>query len=365
MKVKVFTAQSMQEAMSQVKNDLGRDAVILHTRRLKKGGILGFGGKEMIEVMAAVESTPVAATTERKNLPFAYPEEQRYQTEYSRKNDLHIELASMRKMLEQVLHKVPKTEKNNLLVELLTKNDVERKIAEDLLKDSAGFSSLQQPEVIREILYDRIVDCLQRVEGIHIPANGSKIVAFIGPTGVGKTTTIAKLAAHFSINKGYKVAMVTADTYRISAVEQLKTYADIIGVPIEIVYSPDELKSALQNHQDKQLILIDTAGRSPHNQYQLAELQAFLEIDSQIETHLVLSTTTKYKDALDIVRKFSVCSPQKFLFTKVDEASNVGTIINLVCQFPTTLSYITNGQNVPDDIELADPQKLANLILRD
>ncbi|MPN44228.1 Flagellar biosynthesis protein FlhF [bioreactor metagenome] len=97
----------------------------------------------------------------------------------------------------------------------------------------------------------------------------------------------------------------------------------------------------------------------------MAELQAFLEIDSQIETHLVLSTTTKYKDALDIVRKFSVCSPQKFLFTKVDEASNVGTIINLVCQFPTTLSYITNGQNVPDDIELADPQKLANLILRD
>lgn len=369
MKVKVFTAQTMQEAMGQVKSELGRDAVILHTRRFKKGGLFGFGAKEMVEVMAAIDSVPVAASVEKKTLYPSHSFDSKYQSDYSNKtSELQTEIASMRTMLEQVLYKIPKGDNNNdLLIDLLIKNDVELKIAEDLLKDIPNQVrvSLNQPEVIRELLFERIVNCFQRVEGIDIPIVGSKAVAFIGPTGVGKTTTIAKLAAHFSINKGYKVAMITADTYRISAVEQLKTYSDIIGVPIEIVYSPDELKTALQRHQDKQLVLIDTAGRSPRNHYQLAELQAFLETAPHIETHLVLSATTKYKDALDIVRKFSVCSPHRFLFTKVDEASNIGTIINLIYQFPTSISYITNGQNVPDDIELANPQKLANLILRD
>lgn len=368
MKVKVFTAQTMQEAMGQVKSELGRDAVILHTRRFKKGGLLGFGGKEMVEVMAAIDTVPVAASAEKKPIYPSHFSDGRYQSDNRKTSEIQTEIASMRTMLEQVLYKIPKGDNNNdLLIDVLIKNDVELKIAEDLIKDIPNQVrvSLNQPEIIKEILFERIVNCFQRIEGIDIPIVGSKAVAFIGPTGVGKTTTIAKLAAHFSINKGYKVAMITADTYRISAVEQLKTYSDIIGVPIEIVYSPDELKTALQRHQDKQLVLIDTAGRSPKNQYQLAELQAFLETVPYIETHLVLSATTKYKDALDVVRKFSVCSPHRFLFTKVDEASNIGTIINLIYQFPTSISYITNGQNVPDDIELANPQKLANLILRD
>lgn len=368
MKVKVFTAQTMQDAMGQVKNELGRDAVILHTRRFKKGGLLGFGGKELVEVMAAIDTAPVAASTENKTIYPSRFSDSKYQSDTRKTSEIQTEIASMRTMLEQVLLKIPKGDNNNdLLLDVLIKNDVELKVAEELIKDIPNQVrvSLNQPEIIKEILFERIVNCLQRVEGIDIPIVGSKAVAFIGPTGVGKTTTIAKLAAHFSINKGYKVAMITADTYRISAVEQLKTYSDIIGVPIEIVYSPDELKTALQRHQDKQLVLIDTAGRSPRNQYQLAELQAFLETAPHIETHLVLSATTKYKDALDVVRKFSVCSPHRFLFTKVDEASNIGTIINLIYQFPTSISYITNGQNVPDDIELANPQKLANLILRD
>jgi len=352
----------MNEAMSQVKNDMGRDAVILHTRRFRKGGIFGFFTKEMIEVMAAVDS-PVASTVEKKLPAVQFPADSEPKT-----TALQLELANMRKMLEQVLYKMPKDEKQvSPLLELLLKNDVDIKIAENLIKGMPDDKSavISDPAMVRNLMIDRISSYLHKVEGIHVPVTGNKVAAFIGPTGVGKTTTIAKLAAHFAIKEGYKVALVTADTYRISAVEQLKTYSDIIGVPIEIVYTPDELKAALYRHQDKHLILIDTAGRSPRNQYQLAELQALLEIDPYIETHLVLSTTTKFKDALDVVRKFSICSPQKFLFTKVDEASNVGTIVNLLYQFPTTLSYITTGQNVPDDIELANPQKLANMILRD
>lgn len=278
---------------------------------------------------------------------------------------MQLELSNMRKLLEQVLCKMPKGDKAmSPLLELLAKNDIDLQIAENLVKglpEEHGTDS----ELMQQLLIDRIKNYLQKVEGIQIPETGQKVVAFIGPTGVGKTTTIAKLAANFAVKNGYKVALVTADTYRISAVEQLKTYADIMGIPVDIVYSADELKAALYRHKDKQLVLIDTAGRSPRNHYQLAELQTLLQVDPHIETHLVLSTTTKYKDALDIVNKFSMCSPQKFLFTKIDEASNIGTVLNLLYHFPVTLSYVTTGQNVPDDIELANPSKLANLILRD
>lgn len=353
----------MQEAVTQVKQELGRDAVILHTRRLRKGGILGFFSKESFEVMAAVD-TPALSASEAKVVNSSA----RYNVDSSNEAVLQLEIANMRKMLEQVLHKMPENRKNQSpLFDLLVKSDIDAQIAENLIK---GLPEQRVPEgndntLIKQMLMERITNYFTKVDGITIPSRGPRIVALIGPTGVGKTTTIAKLAANFALKEGCKVALLTADTYRISAVEQLKTYADIIGVPIEIIYTPDELKAAIYRHNDKNLILIDTAGRSPRNHYQLAELQALLEIDPYIETHLVLSTTTKYKDAIDIVQKFSVCSPQKFLFTKMDEASNMGTIFNLLYTFTTPLSYVTTGQNVPDDIELANPIKMANMILRD
>ncbi|WP_425060874.1 Flagellar biosynthesis protein FlhF [Sporomusa carbonis] len=362
MKVKLFTAQNMAEAMIQVKQDLGREAVILHTRRFRKGGIMGFFGKEMVEVMAAVDSP--AATPAETKVPVVMPAIASDDTQITA---LQLEMSNMRKMMEQMLCKLSKGDKQSSpLMDLLIKNDIEPAIAANLVKGLPDEKSIVGSDqgIVHKLLLDRISNYLRKVDGIDVTSAGCKAVALIGPTGVGKTTTIAKLAANFALKEGYKVALVTADTYRIAAVEQLKIYGDIIGVPIEIVYSPDELKAALYRHNDKNLILIDTAGRSPSNQYQLAELQALLSVDPYIETHLVLSTTTKYKDALEIVNKFSICSPQKFLFTKVDEASNLGTILNLLYHFPATLSYVTTGQSVPDDIELANSNKLANMILR-
>lgn len=353
----------MAEAMVQVKQDLGRDAVILHTRRFRRGGILGFFGKEMVEVMAALDS-PAAAPLPGKKIQTATPPP----AADTQITALQLEMSTMRKLMEQMLCQIPKTgDSASPLLDLLIKNDIEPLIAANLVKglpDERAIAGSEQ-DIVRKLLIDRIINCLQKTDGITVSATSCKAVALIGPTGVGKTTTIAKLAANFALKEGYKVALITADTYRIAAVEQLKIYGDIIGIPIDIVYSPDELKTALYRHRDKNLVLIDTAGRSPSNHYQLAELQALLAVDPGIETHLVLSTATKYKDALEIVNKFSVCSPQKFLFTKVDEASNIGTIINLLYHFPTTVSYMTTGQSVPDDIELASSAKLANMILRD
>lgn len=355
--------------MAKVKGELGCDAVILHTRRYRKGGFLGFLSKEIVEVMAATD-TPAAAAAAEKRKPVAAATVNVVNdvVNDTKATAVHLELANMRKMLEQLLHKMPvANKKHSYLLDLLLKNDVDMQIAENLLQGLPEEKSIigSDQSIVRQLLLDRIKNYLCKTDGIQLYDNGCKTVAFIGPTGVGKTTTIAKLAANFSLKEGYKIALITADTYRIAAVEQLKTYADIIGVPIEIVYTPDELKAALYRHRDKNLVLVDTAGRSPHNSYQLADLQALLAVDPYIETHLVLSTTTKYKDALEIVNKFSQCSPQKFLFTKVDEASNFGIILNLLYQYPTTLSYLTTGQNVPDDIQLASGEKLANSILRD
>ncbi len=366
MKVKVFTAGNIQDAMAQVKHDLGRDAVILHTRRFRKGGFLGFFGKETVEVMAALDTPPPVPPPERKAA--AHTVAAPRGDEDAKVTAMQLEMATMRKMVEQVLAKLPRQEKHQSpLYDLLVRNDIDAAIAENLVQGLPEDGPLtgNNPAFVRQLLIERMTNYLQRVEGIVPPESGCKVVAFIGPTGVGKTTTIAKLAADFTFSQGMKVAVVTADTYRISAVEQLKTYADIIDVPLEIVYTPDEMKAALFRHRDKRLVFIDTAGRSPRNQYQLAELQALLAVDPYIETNLVLSATTKYADALDAVNRFSVCSPQKFLFTKLDEATNLGTVFNLLYQFPTTLSYVTTGQNVPDDIELANPVKLANMILRD
>jgi len=360
--VKSYIADSVQDAMRQVKMELGRDAVILHTRRYRKGGFLGFFSQEKVEVMAAVDSLP-PKPIEKKIVSQII--EQPLATDTS---DLHNELASMHKILEQVLTKLPDQEsKTSPFLELLLKNDVDYAVATNLLK---GFTesqilSSQGSVLTRHLLMERITACFRNASGIKLDQNNCKTVVLIGPTGVGKTTTIAKLAAAFSLKQGYKVALITADTYRIAAVDQLKTYADIIGLPLNIVYSPDELKTAISRNQDKHLILVDTAGRSPDNSEHLRELQALLTVDPTIETYLVLSTTTKYKDALEIVDKFSACSPNKFIFTKIDESTNVGTIFNLLYHFSTELSYVTTGQNVPDDIELANPQKLANLLLKE
>lgn len=369
----MFTANTMQEAVAQVKQDLGREAVILHTRKLRRGGFFGFFGREVIEVMAAIDE-------QLPTKPVIVPSAPLVQTaaRVVRSNDdesakmtaMQLEISGMRKLLEQMMTQMPKTEKRcSPLQDILRHNDVDEQIAAFLLKGIPdGEETADDPaaqETAKHLLLERIYGYLRKVEGIQIPAVGTKIVALVGPTGVGKTTTVAKLAANFALKEGYRVALITADTYRISAVEQLKTYADILGVPIEIVYSPTELHTAIQRHRDKHLVLIDTAGRSPKNTYQLAELQALLEVDPYIETHLVISIATKYREALDIVDRFSVCSPQKFLFTKFDEAANVGTMLNLLYHFPSSLSYVTTGQNVPDDIELANPGKLAQLLMRD
>ena len=292
--------------------------------------------------------------------------QQQGQEDAAKIHKLEEELAQMKTLLAQVMSKdQPKDEVS--LQEALRRQDV----GEDILKDMAAQAPAGGPLLdsldpkAREILADYLDRVVNFSEGIQLNRHGVRIVALIGATGVGKTTTLAKIAARFVLEKGVKAALITADTYRISAVEQLKTYSDIIGLPLEIVYTPQELKVAIHKHRDKDLLLIDTAGRSQHNEYQMKELQEFLAVDKRIERHLVMSATTKTRDAADILEKFSVCHPDRVIFTKADETSSVGLILNLLRGKEIALSYLTNGQSVPDDIIPATPAQLAELLLRE
>ena len=386
MRVRIFTGQSVQEAMNKVKLELGREAVILHTRRFKTGGMLGLFGNERVEVMAAVDDalleTPAVKTVVAPAMPTVaavMPPQQTHETvapvsvpltpAKTAEPEWKQELAEMRSLLERALHesKQGADAVASAAVEKLLQADVLQAVAESLVRQDPVLyqwkGTLTEPAFTERL--ERLVEQgLGKVSGVALNGSAPHVVALLGPTGVGKTTTIAKLAAYFSLQKGMRVSLITADTYRISAVEQLKTYAEIMGLQLEIVYAPQELAKALAKCKGSQLVLLDTAGRSPKNQEQLEELQLLLSQVPQAEKHLVLSLTTCNRDALEIAKRFSVCSPDKVLFTKLDEASRCGVILNVLQQFPMKLSYVTNGQNVPDDLQIVSPAWLAKELLR-
>ena len=217
-------------------------------------------------------------------------------------------------------------------------------------------------ERVRSCLEESIRQLCVHTSAIRPGLDSPRIVALIGPTGVGKTTTIGKLAAGFSIVDKRKVALITADTYRVAAVEQLKTFGEIIGVSVEVVVTPSGLREALYQHTDKELIFIDTAGRSPHDEVHMSELQAFLDQAKPDLTILVMSATTQVSDQLSVFKRFRPFATH-LIFTKLDETASAGSILNLIENTTLPIAYVTNGQNVPDDIEVATPQRLAAYIL--
>jgi flagellar biosynthesis protein FlhF len=197
-----------------------------------------------------------------------------------------------------------------------------------------------------------------------VKRNMSRILAMVGPTGVGKTTTIAKLAA-LAYKQGVTVALITIDTFRIGAVQQLQTYSGIMGMPMAIASTPAELAEAIADHADKQLIFIDTAGRSPRDREKLLEMKSFLDVNPSIEVHLCLAATTRDKELERTVARFGVLPVSRLLFTKLDESESFGCIANTHLRNRVPLSYFTTGQRVPEDIEVATPRKVADLIIRE
>jgi len=200
---------------------------------------------------------------------------------------------------------------------------------------------------------------------LKLKKNSPRIIALVGPTGVGKTTTTAKLAAMYALNRGNKVALITMDIFRVGAVEQLKTYSRIMGIPLEVASTPKELEKAVEKHSACDLIFIDTAGRSHKDKEKLDEMKNFLEDKIPMEVYLCLSATTKDRELEEILKRFKIFQITKVVFTKIDECESFGNMVNLLMKDNLQIAYFTTGQRVPEDIEIATPAKLADMIFRE
>lgn len=347
MQIKKFAADNINNALGLVKAEFGGDAVILSTKSLRGKGV---------EVMAAADRESSSG--------FRVPSSELKPE--TRNPKLETELKELKDMVGSLVSHVQKDEffKGNKKRLELHGTMVSSGIDEDLSFKFLQhlFKNVEDASVLVATLKQFLVKQIQVGE---ITDNGHRpnIVMFVGPTGVGKTTTIAKLAAINSLRKGKKVALVTLDTYRIAAAEQLKVYAGIIGIPVHVADRPAEFVRVIGNIKGADLILVDTAGRSHKDREQMEELRHIHSKGLSLEMHLVLSATAKEKDTIDIVRRYKDMQIDRLLFTKLDETSTYGSIFNAAVTSNKPLSYFTTGQRVPDDIEAAAPERIVDLIL--
>jgi flagellar biosynthesis protein FlhF len=473
MDLRTYRGKSMAECLAEVKKDLGSEAVILRTRTLRTGGVLGIASKPIVEITAStsapvmtseqrrararaaagvadrpVESggvatappdpggpgSPVhatddespAAVLERLSRPpspgrgsdrvptpprrLAPPRPSRPVSVTPNGNaasskleptdvDLHpqgpdaqaaleAELGAIRRLMGQVLQTTRSTAVHltrsgardaaitsgglpdalfNDYTGMLD-NGVPAEIADELaasVRAELSPAELADPQIVRQTLTRRLAERIKVAPPIATPRTGepARGVAFVGPTGVGKTTTIAKLAATLKLRHGRRVGLITSDTYRIAAVEQLRTYAGIIGLPVKVALTMPEMSQARAALADCDVVLIDTAGRSPGDEGRLGELAGFLEAAAPDETHLVLSANTSERQLARVAERFARLAPDRLVLSKLDETDGLGVIVAACQHTGLPLSYVSTGQEVPDDFEPAHAERLARLAL--
>lgn len=384
--IKKYQAATESEAVAKAKEDLGTDAVIMNVRQIKHKGLQRLFKKDYVEVTAAVDEpeTKEARRTQKETVKQQEKQEEIKAAEGSMEKSaeeketpvtaaIEERLENLAQMLERQMQETPAEEKETqeqnsklvkLIFEQLINNEVTEENAREIMREIDAKDKLQLDDLLSSI-YQKIVLKLGQMKTVELSAKKPKVIFFIGPTGVGKTTTIAKLASKFKIEKKAKIAIITADTYRVAAVEQIRTYANILSVPIEVVYHADELKPLYDKYQEYDLILVDTAGRSHKNEEQREDIQKLLATaeDYPHEIYLVVSATTKYKDLIKITQTYSDISDYRLLFTKIDETDALGNILNIRMLTQKPLSYTTFGQNVPEDISVTDAQGIAKQLL--
>ena len=361
MKTKTYRAGSMREALAQVRRDLGGHAVILNTREVRGRRLFGLRKREMIEVTASSEAPPeVAISVAHVSAPTL---DAKFRDDLGRLHAM-VEGLSKTGRLDHLLPDIPAelvptyaTLLEAEVPEILARRLV-RHVAERIEPDE-----IHRADAVRDALRDAVEACLPIAPPIGVVPGVRKVVALVGPTGVGKTTTVAKLAANFKLVHGLRPGLVTVDTFRIAAVEQLRTYAEIIDLPLAVANSPSEMRRAIDSLGDVDLVLIDTAGRSPRDEVKIRELADFLEVARPDEVHLVLSATSGEKSLRAAVERFSAVRADRLILTKLDEADGLGGVLAVIGQANRPISYLTTGQAVPDDIEPADRTRLAALIL--
>ncbi|MDD6290329.1 MAG: flagellar biosynthesis protein FlhF [Lachnospiraceae bacterium] len=405
MTINKFQGKTESEAIEKAKAEFGENAVIMNVKEVKPKGIFRAFKNSTYEVTAAMEEkeqfisqfreaaqelnkvheTVNLAADEKIDIPKpvkpAKQEQKRIvpPSKLDEEKKLEERLDDLSNRLEETLGhsskemetvKEPSSEELNfvrILYSTLVKNEVNEQYVNQILDEIEKFIRPgNSVDIILSNVYQKLILRFGQPKMIDLSGNKPKVLFFVGPTGVGKTTTIAKIASKYKVEYGKKIAFITADTYRIAATEQLQVYANILDAPMEIVYSKEEMNDAIGKLSDYDLIFVDTAGFSHKNEAQRKDMKLLLQgVSSEYtkEVYLVLSATTKYRDLLEIVDIYHEICDYKLIFTKLDETTTYGNLLNIKLYSGADLSYTTNGQNVPDDIEVFDTQKIVKQLL--
>lgn len=380
MRIKKYVARDFRAALQLAKQEMGSDAIILHTRQVKCGGFWGLFSPRRVEITVASDQTLKVNTdrgrsisrdiAEKPRIPGNGPSpatpgvEQSLLQEIQKMKGLMADIQA--KMCEVNLLK-GMTETVHYFYETLVNNNVDKRIALEIATSvEARLPESGDDRWVRDVCLHTLQEYLKDVAPIRLePGHKGHLVFIVGPTGVGKTTTIAKLAANMTFLDNKRAALITLDTYRISAAEQLRTFADIIGIPISVAFTAADLKAALEEFKERDIIFVDTAERSPNNKEHMAELRQLVDIAQPDEIILVLSVTTSSPDLINIYHQFAAMPVNKIVFTKLDETCRYGQIINVLNEVKLPLAYLTTGQNVPDDIEVPNSLQIAAMLLEE
>jgi len=412
MRIKKFVGATMKEATEQMKQELGPEAIILNTKKLSNGKHFNFLGKEMLEVTAAIDDQPVqrtvpapigrdeagfnrllqrAASASVRETPAgdtfeglksvaehferrgAKSEEKKsfVPAERAEIHELKAEMEEMKSTLQSIAEHFKYSKMPALpqflqqAYRTLVQNDVDEQLAADIVQVVYGKIDPAQrdnKQAVEKSVIAEIAGLLSTAQPPKEKSKRPRVIALVGPTGVGKTTTIAKLAAIGKLVQHLNIGLISADTYRIGAIEQLRTFASIADIPMEVVYKPSEMGAALKKFCTKDVVFVDTVGRNQRMKSELSELKRLMQALDPDEIHLVLSAPTNKRTMYEVIERFGVLRPNRIILSKVDESLALGNMLNITLHTQLPISFITTGQGVPDDIMLADSEKLARMI---
>ncbi len=382
MKVKKYQGETEEQVIEMAKKELGNDAIVLSIKKITPTGIFSIIKKPYIELTASYDENKVKLEEKPKSF-FSKASSNNLDDKLKEKDNTIQRLEKRIAELESYLEKAMKslslekgannTKYKNQLVqfiyEMLVSKGVNPAVCSDILS-SVDKDNNQNIDLIVKVVYNKIIEILDKAvcEDLVIEKDNkskeAKSIVFLGTTGVGKTTTIAKLSSELIMNKGKKVGFITSDTYRIAAVEQLKTYAEILGSQVEVVYTIDDVKEKIKKlNLINDYIFFDTAGRSHKNEKNMEEIKELLKEIENPEIYLVISSTSNFEDIENIINTYSKFTKFNIIFTKIDETDTIGTILNIAHKTKNKIAYVTVGQNVPSDIEKFSGEKIAKVLL--
>ncbi|HWO77973.1 MAG TPA: flagellar biosynthesis protein FlhF [Bacillus sp. (in: firmicutes)] len=375
MKFKKYIGPSLPEVMKKVRAELGQNAVIINSKTVYKGGVMGLFRKKLIEVVAAIDPAavePIKRPSQQSEKPVS---EITSAVPYSKGKENHQDISMLLKEIQNLKESMNRTPVDYVVPEPykpMMMKLADQGVAPFLLREWAQvltelYYKENRPDnsdLLKSLLKQTIFagkDSLLDQEGLL----QKKFIALVGPTGVGKTTTLAKLAAKTILKDKKKVAFITTDTYRIAAIEQLKTYANIVGAPVEVCYNLEDFKRAKIRFSNYDTIFIDTAGRNFRNGQYVDDLKDVIDFKEDVQTFLTIALTAKETDIKQIIEQFSGLHIDRFIFTKLDETGQTGMILNLLWDTGIGVGYLTDGQNVPDDLKTAGKDQILSYLLGD